>query len=1044
MRKTFRKPQVAAVLCLSLFVSVPLQGVSATDIIGKTSKKQSTSLMSNQQSAMIVESVQQVAKAIQPVKKISGTVVDTKGEPLIGVNVAISGTTTGTITDFDGKFEIELPEGGSLTFSYIGYVSMKLQAVPNMRVVLQDDTQKMDEVVVTAMGIKRKAKSLTYATQQVGGNELTRSKETNMINSLQGKTSGLVITPNSSGAGGSAKLLIRGNKSAQGNNQPLIVIDGMPMSNYSSAQMGDGYGGRDGGDALSNINPDDIASVNVLKGASAAALYGSMAANGVVLITTKSGREGKLRVDFSSNITLENVTATPRLQDEYGATVAADGSLSQYSWGTQKLTGEKKGANRVDDFFQTGSTFINSISINGGNKKAQTYLSYANTTANGVMETNKFQRHNMSLKETLHLLDDRLTVTGSLNYIVQKVKNRPEAGAYRNPLTGLYSFPANGDWNNYKQNYAVFDKLRGYDAQQWYMNINNDFSANPYWVLNKNEHKETRDRMVASGSVKFEITKDLNIQGRLSYDKTMDSYDRRLYATTANVICSPAGEYTLEKSNNRQFYGDLLLSYNKQLNADWSVSSTLGTSFMDNRNWGTRFTTNGGMIIPNYFSVANSNKNGITDYETRSRLNAIFGTAQVGYKDMIYMDLTARNDWSSTLAYTKDNNYFYYSGGLTAVVSDMVKMPDFIDLLKFRASYSKVGNGMPSYITNSRNGFWNGSVVANNDAPFKEMQPEEMKSLELGFDIALFNNRLNWDVTYYKTNNSNQYFRFKAPNGTGNAYYYFNAGDIQNTGIETSISYLATFNDDFSWKTAFNLSYNDNLIKKLDDRAGVADKDRLKKVELAHINGMYFNLEEGGSYGDIYAKTIVRDANGVIEVTDKGAPKLSSEYTKVGNVNSKWNLGFSNTFTYKDFQLFFLIDGRIGGDFLDATQAKLSAYGVTQETADARNNGGVDRGDGTKIDAQKYYTTAAETAEFLYDATNFRLREVSLGYTFRDFFGSSKNLSVNFVGRNLFFLYKNAPSDPDMSMSTNNGWSGITYFALPSTRSFGLNIKATF
>lgn len=1015
MEKKSRKSRLIAALCFSLFVSIPLQNLFAE----RTTNRATT--INQQQS------------------KVSGFVFDKNGEPLVGVNVTLEGATTGTITDIDGKFTLMAKEGSKANFSYIGYTSKTLVLFSGMKVVLEEDTQTIDEVVVTAMGIQRKAKSLTYATQQVGGSELTRSKETNMINSLQGKTAGLIITPNASGAGGSSKLLIRGNKSAQGNNQPLIVIDGMPMSNASSAQLSDGYGGRDGGDALSNINPDDIASINVLKGASAAALYGSVASNGVVLITTKSGREGKMRIDFSSNITLETAMSTPKLQDEYGATVTGS-TLSQYSWDTNKISGEKKGSNRVDEFFRTGSTFINSISISGGSEKMQSYLSYANTTANGIMKTNNFQRHNITLKETFHLFDNKLTINGNINYITQKIDNRPESGAYRNPLTGLYTFPANGDWNDYKTNYAVFDPLLGYDAQKWYMEINNDFSANPYWVLNKNAHKETRDRIVTSGDMKFQITDDLNVQGRLSYDRSIDSYDRRLHATTANVLCSPTGEYTLEKFNNRQFYGDFMLNYNKKLTEDWDLSATLGTSFTDHRSWGTRFTTNGGMIIPNYFSVANSRKNGIVDFETRSRLNSVFGTAQIGYKEMIYMDVTSRNDWSSTL---KDS-YFYPSVGITAIISEMIKMPEVIDLFKFRGSYSIVGNAMPAYITNPLNGFWNGSVSMNNNAPFAEMKPEKMKSLELGFDLTMFNQRLNWDMTFYKTNNTNQYFKMSAPRGSGYEYYFFNAGDIQNTGIETSISYLTTFNDDFSWKTALNLSYNDNVIKKLDDRSNIEEKDRLKKVELAHINNMYFNLEEGGSYGDIYAKTIERDEQGVIILTDKGAPKISSDYKKVGNVNSKWNLGWSNTFNYKNLQFMFLIDGRIGGKFLDATHAKLAAWGVSQETADTRNNGGVDRGNGEKINAQKYYTAVSETSEYLYDATNFRLREMSIGYTFNDVFGLSKNLSINLVGRNLFFIYKKAPSDPDLSMSTNNGWSGVTYFSLPSTRSLGINIKATF
>ncbi|MDD4609583.1 MAG: SusC/RagA family TonB-linked outer membrane protein [Bacteroidaceae bacterium] len=973
----------------------------------------------------------------------------TTDEPLIGVNVIIKGTAIGVITDFDGKYVIKATPKDVLVFSFIG-LNSKEEVVGNrttINVELSDEGIEIDEVVVTAMGIERKAKSLTYATQRVGSKELTRAKETNMINSLQGKTSGWVITPNASGAGGSSKLIIRGNKSAQGNNQPLIVIDGMPMSNYTSSQLEDGYGGRDGGDALSNINPDDIASINVLKGASAAALYGSMAANGVVLISTKKGREGKIRVDFSTSATFENAVATPNIQTEYGAVVAADGSLTQSSWDTTKLTGEKKGANRVDDFFQTGSTYINSIAISGGSEKTQSYLSYANTTANGIMETNKFQRHNMTLKETMKLLDDKLTLTGSINFISQKIKNRPEGGTYRNALTGLYSFPANGDWNYYKNNYKAFDSANNWDAQQWYMNIDQDFSANPYWVLHKNEHKETRNRIIASGSAKYDVNKYLNVQGRLSYDKSTDTYDRRLFATTSHTLISPNGEYNYETANNRQFYGDLMMNFNKSY-GDYSVSATLGTSFTDSRNWGNIFFTEGGMLYPNQFNTSNSAKNGSGQYETRQRLNSVFATAQLGWKDAIFMDITGRNDWSSTLSFTPNTSYFYPSVGLTAVISDLVEMPKMINLFKLRATYSIVGNSMPPYITNplSTISRKTGNIEFNTTASFSDMKPEKLKSFEVGFDLAMFNNRFNWDVTFYKSNNTNQYFKMEVPRGTGYSALYFNAGNIQNTGIETTVSGTLSLSDKLQWNTAFNLSYNDNKIKELDNRDGIDDADRLKYAKLATISGLEFRLVEGGSYGDVYSKVVLKDANGVTQVAaDGNTVLLSYEYQKVGNLNSKWNMGWSNTFSYGDYSLYFLIDGRVGGNFLDATQAKLASYGVTQETADARNNGGVDLGNGTKVDAENYYNTVtSNTDEYLYSATNFRLREVSVGYTFRNMFGISKNLSVNLVARNLFFIYKDSPSDPDLSVSTNNGWSGISYFALPSTRSFGINLKATF
>ena len=982
-------------------------------------------------------------------KTIQGVVVDkSMNEPLIGANVRIKGNKIGAVTDINGKYSIQAKQDDVLQFSYIG-MDQKEELVGDRTVInveLTSGSQTLNEVVITAMGIERKAKSLTYATQKVGGGELTRAKETNLINSLQGKTAGLTITPNSSGAGGSSKLLIRGNKSAQGNNQPLIVIDGMPMANPTSTQFESEFQGRDGGDALSNLNPDDIASINVLKGASAAALYGSMAANGVVLITTKKGSAGKMRVDVSSNTTFETVLDAPNLQRTYGAEVSGSGNLSQDSWG-EKIKGEAKGANRLDEFFRTGMTTINSVAISGGSENSQTYLSYANTMANGIMETNTFGRHNLMLKETFKLFNNKLTGNASLNYIIQKGKNRHEPGQYRNPLTGLYTFPANADFKYYKDNYEKYDDVKGYPVQQWYREVNQDFSANPYWVLNRNPHTEKRDRMMVAATLRYNITDDLNIQGRLNYDKNIDLYERKVYASTSTTLHNVNGEYKQENNENRQFYGDLLASYNKTF-TDWSISTSVGTSFTDTQTTGLNISSNGDVYIPNYFIVANASKNGATNTLVRKRLNSVFGTAQIGYKEMIYLDVTGRNDWSTTLAFTPNKSYFYPSVGLTALVNEMFKLPEAFNLLKVRGSYTIVGNDMPAYITHPMHSFSNGSVNFNTSIPFTDMKPEKIKSLEFGFDLGMFDNRLEMDFTYYKTNNTNQFFKMAVPSATGYSEYSFNAGNIENKGFETTISWNQPIGKDLSWKTAFNLSFNDNVIKKLDDRKNIDEKDRLKYVQIGSLVGYDMRLVEGGSYGDLYSKTVKRDANGAIVVNDKGIPQLTDDKVLVGNVNSKWNLGWSNSFNYKNFQFYFLIDGRIGGNFVDGTQPVLDVYGVSKATADARNKGGVDLGNGKLVDAKTFYQTVGQKGQggelYVYSATNFRLRELSLGYSFRNVFGIGKDLGVNLIGRNLFFLYKDSPSDPEMSMSTANGYSGSNFFSLPATRSFGISLKATF
>lgn len=429
-------------------------------------------------------------------------------------------------------------------------------------------------------------------------------------------------------------------------------------------------------------------------------------------------------------------------------------------------------------------------------------------------------------------------------------------------------------------------------------------------------------------------------------------------------------------------------------------------------------------------------------------MNSAFGTAQIGYKDMLYLDVTGRNDWSSTLSFTPNGSYFYPSVGLTAIVNEMTKLPEMINLLKVRGSYSIVGNDVPAYITNPLHSFSNGSVSFNTTVPFTDMKPEKLKSMEFGFDLSMFNNRLDMDFTWYKTNNTNQYFSMSVPSATGYSSYYFNAGNIQNKGFESTISWSQPLAENLTWKTGFNFSYNDNLIKKLDNRAGINESERLKYVQIGSMTGYDMRLYEGGAYGDLYAKNFKRDADGAIVVNEKGIPQYQDEKVKVGNVNSKWNVGWNNTFTYKDYQLYFLIDGRIGGQFFDATQGVLDSYGVSQASADARDNGGFDLGNGKKVDAETFYQVVGQKSNggdlYIYKATNFRLREISLGYTLRNLFGPSKNLTVNLVGRNLFFFYKDAPTDPDVFMSTSNGYAGSNFFALPSTRTYGFNLKATF
>lgn len=976
--------------------------------------------------------------------KVSGVVME-KGAnlPLIGCNIVEKGTTNGTVTDLDGKYTLVVKEDAVLQFSFIGMITVEepLKGRTVINVDMINDSRVIDEIVVTAMGVERKAKSLTYATQQVGNQELTRAKDANLVNSLQGKAAGMLITPNATGAGGSSKIILRGNKSAYGNNQPLIVIDGVPMNSPETTQLSGEYEGRDGGDALGNLNPDDIASMNILKGASAAALYGSMASNGVIMITTKRGRDGAARVDFSSNITLENPISLPKLQGRYGAVKTGE-QFNNRTWGDKSGKTDKDVMKNVNDFYRTGSTFINSVTINGGTERVQSFFSYANTTSFGIMPTNDFQRHNFTTRETFNLFKDKLAIDVSLSYITQKAYNRPHGGTYINPLTGLYTFPVNGDFGYYKNNYEQFSQSRNLMAHNWYV-PDDDFSANPYWILNRIKSEERRERIMSSASAKYTITDWLNAQGRLSVDNTFDNFNRKFHATTVETW-SPGGNgrYRQERFDAKQFYGDFMINANKTFDK-WEINASLGTSFQENKVQNSILDSDKlGLIEANFFVPENikGNPNQRTS-NPRRRLNSVFGTAQFGYNGMVYLDVTGRNDWSSALAFTNNFSYFYPSVGLTALLNEIIPMSDKISLLKLRGSYSIVGNDVPAFITYPMDGINLGGLEPNTREPFAEMKPEKMHSMEFGFDLSMFNRRLNFDVTYYKTNNKNQYFSIASPIASGYESYYINAGNIQNSGFEASLDYRWDFNNDLSWKPEFNISYNKNEIIEL--------TDKLKRgVSLGSGAGYSFRLMEGGSFGDIYGKVAERDEKGAFKLDGGGNIVISTDERKLGNVNPDWQIGWGNHFDYKDFNLYFLIDGKIGGNIASQTQSYLDGYGVTKATADARDNGGVDLGNGQKMDAQKFYTSTAgkEGAKnlYVYSATNFRLRELSLGYTFRNLLGPSKNLNLSFVARNLFFIYKDAPTDPDMSVSTNNGWKGFDSFGLPATRSYGVNLKVTF
>lgn len=1084
----------------------------------------------------------------QAAHTVTGQVTDEKGEPLIGVSILVKGTSKGTVTDIDGNFKLPVDNKNAvLVFSYIGYTAQEVnvQGRPSVNVVLKEEGRFVKEVVVTAMGIQRKESSLTYATQRVKAEDLMKVQDPNVANSLEGKISGITITPNAGGAGGASKIMLRGNKSIMGNSSPLIVVDGVPMTNNTRGRRdytnGEGFGfgaESEGSDPLSLINPDDIESMNVLKGANAAALYGSVAANGVVMITTKKGREGKLDINFTSNVTFDTPLITPKLQREYGAVVDQHGFISGSAWGDKivnrssddlKITvpvGQeffthnsrtvhlRNWANDdIADFYRTGITTNNSISLSGGTATSRSYFSAANSHANGMVERNSYNRNTINFRQTFKFFE-RLNIDASLNYAETVTRNRPGGGTIGNPIYHLYMTPGNIDVNYYKNNYMiekgqwhpkdkgiyfknrtvfVQDPITGtttqksvYEAVSEYAILNGPMqdwaylsssNNNPYWLINMNQNKKKESHLVGMLSANIDLWAGFSFQTRLKFDQLRYNYDSRTYATTfASATMFPYGKYWVSDEKTTELYTDYLLSYNKEY-GDFSVSATAGfvghtlksnsriiniqnATIYDNK----AASMEGLPTVVNHFET-NAGDRGVTSTSNSSNWDrAYLFTAQVGWQEKVYVDGSYRRDWYRPYRQFKlldpsvSDNFGYFGVGANAIVSSLVKLPEWINYLKYRASYSEVGNSIPNiaYMAARENKITN--VLSGSDYNAFHPKDEKTKSFETGIEMLFLNDRLSFDFTYYLANMTNLYMTVSGGNGKTNV---LNSARVRNSGFETTIGYDWKFGKSLRWKTSYNLSYNNNKI--LETAYDSEGKERRIEQKVAGARILY---KKGGSIGDIYVGDFVRDANGHYVLNSSGKPQFDTTGRNdiyMGNMNSKWQMGWSNTFTYKDFNLFFLINGRIGGKVISLTEGYLDLNGLSQRTADARMHAEANNivatqygnvpgmvlpdGSGRIVPIQEYYSAIAGSTnpyDYIYNATNFRLRELSLGYTFRDLLGQNKNLNVSFIARNLFFLYNGSPVDPDISLSTANGLGGFELFNMPSSRSFGFSLKLNF
>ena len=979
--------------------------------------------------------------------KLTGFVTDENGEPMLRVSIRDRMTRIGTVTDTNGKFSIVLPDSvKTLFFSYIGMIPIELPAYDGMKVKLQSDNKQMNEIVVTALGITRDRKSLTYSSQSVTEEDISKSSDLNIATSLSGNIAGIEVLQSAAGNGGSTKIQLRGDKNISSTNQPLFVIDGVPMANYQTSDAYGFYSGRDSGDGLSNINPDDIESMTVLKGANAAALYGSQASNGVILITTKRGKKGVTKISLRSSLGMTSVSEQPYLQYTYGQTSVG----SETSWG---LKGNY--TDNVKGFFNTGHTLQNSITVSGGSDKTTAYFSYGNVSSTSILPTNKYSKNNISFRQSTKFLDDKLTVSSNIMLTMESIHNAMLSGYYWNPLLGLYNFPRGLDFEYYKNSYQILDKNRNIMAQNWPILTNSEGQMNPYWILNNDEHDTKTKRLIANVLLSYKISKGFLLSGRATYDYTNQFYNLYAKATSSSVLVNENGRYIYSNLNSWQSYGDCMLTYDKTIGKLFDIHIVAGASYQQ-RVIGDGLSIDSnvyGLSVVNNFTIQNiaSLSAFVNAQQMASRLiqESAFGNASVGFKNRIYLDLSGRSDWSSSLAFTSNSHYYYPSAGLSLIMSQILDLPSAINFAKVRTSFARVSNEIPSFRTNPTNSVYLNSVSYNTIKPFTNLRPEMEDNLEMGLEMKFLENKLDFDASYYQIDSKNQYLQLSAPSGSGYTNFYVNAGHIRTRGFELTVNTILVKTKNFEYKTSLNYSTTHNKILNLSDQftgyyqipGGGEGYDMLVKT--------------GGSMGDLYANAYQRDVAGNLVLDDSHIPVKAKEEKKIGNAHPDWMLGWNTKFNYKNFNLSFIVDGKFGGKFISMTEAYLDANGVTRATAVARDAGGVYvsgvMANGTPwsglVDAQSYYAGTSGRGgimeKYVYDATNVRLRQAVLGWSLNlhKWIKTMTDINLSLVASNLFFFYKNAPGDPNMTISTGNGTQSVENFQLPLTRSFTFNLK---
>ena len=994
---------------------------------------------------------------------VSGRVTDLKGLPIVGASVIVQGTTLGVSTDTNGRFSLEVPAPAStrvLEISYLGYETARVTVGSRTRfdVTLREAASEIEQVVVTALGIKRQEKALSYNVQQVAPSDITMVKDANFMNSLAGKVAGVTINASSSGVGGASKVVMRGTKSILQSSNALYVIDGIPMNNVGGGG-GTEFDSRGATEAIADLNPEDIESISVLTGASAAALYGSSAANGAIMITTKKGQAGQFRVTYSSQTEFLAPFVMPEFQNRYGT--GSYGSVSGspvYSWGP-KLTDAARTGYTPDDFFETGHVYTNAVTLSGGTEKNQTYFSAAAVNSDGIIPNNYYDRYNFTFRNSTQFLQDRLHLDVSASYIVQKDRNMINQGVYSNPIVSAYLFPRGDDFEAVKI-FERWDPARKISVQYWPQGEGGDLRMqNPYWIAYRNPRDTDKKRYMASATLSYDILPWLNVSGRARIDNTNSVYTQKLYASSNTTITegSSQGHYTEITNADEQIYADVMANVNKTFGDDWSLVANVGASINDVR---SRELSYRGPIrdsgVPNLFTVfdLDREKSRAQKWGWQEQTQSLFGSVEVGWKQMLYLTVTGRNDWASQLAGSPQKSFFYPSVGLSWIPSATFDLPDAFTYLKLRASFSSVGIPFPRFLTTPTYAY-DETTQQWLPTTFREigqLYPERTKTWEVGFDTRLWND-LRLSASWYLADTSNQTFQPTVSTSSGYSSMYVQTGCVRNTGVEASLGYGHSWRD-FSWDTNVTFTWNRNEILDLmdgmcDPMTGEPLKDRL---EIKGLGKAKYILKKGGTMGDLYTTSNLKyDENGYIQVDRNGNFVTTDvgEEIYLGSVLPDYNLAWRNDFSWKGAHLGILFTGRIGGICYSATQANMDLFGVSETSAAARDAGGVLINGREMVDPQRWYAAIASQSGlphyYTYSATNFRLQELSVGYTLpRRWFRNVCSIDVSFVGRNLWMIYCKAPFDPEAIASTGNNYQGIDYFMVPSLRSLGFSLRVTF